>query len=345
MRRRRGVPEMTEAELREKVAEDERLRLRGRGPFEATRRFQAFIAIGGTIMERLSAGRAGAGAGLGGGPGRRPVRRRGRGRRRRGRCRGRRPSRADAGRRSPPSASIRATRTATPIAEPSWRAMPKTAVPVAKRSGGRRGGGGCRQRPQGHPDPGAAEHEAGQEGGRVLGRGADRGEDVGEAGGKGEAAGRGHRPLADPGPEAARGDREGRRHQRPRGEGEAGLQRRVAPDFGQQQDAGEQHRPEAGEEDGGGEVGEGEGADPQQRQLDHRGVVVGGAETKATTRAEGGGERAERARVRPAPFRALDDAEGEQADAERQLGGAEQVGAAVLGFADLVQGAERDAAR
>ena len=36
MRRRRGVPEMTEAELREKVAEDERLRLRGRGPFEAS---------------------------------------------------------------------------------------------------------------------------------------------------------------------------------------------------------------------------------------------------------------------------------------------------------------------
>jgi hypothetical protein len=36
MRRRRGAPEMTEAELQEKVAEDERLRLRGRGPFEAT---------------------------------------------------------------------------------------------------------------------------------------------------------------------------------------------------------------------------------------------------------------------------------------------------------------------
>jgi hypothetical protein len=35
MRRRRGVPEMTEAELQEKVAEDERLRLRGSGPFEA----------------------------------------------------------------------------------------------------------------------------------------------------------------------------------------------------------------------------------------------------------------------------------------------------------------------
>ena len=33
MRRRRGAPEMTEAELREKVAEDERLRPRGRGPF------------------------------------------------------------------------------------------------------------------------------------------------------------------------------------------------------------------------------------------------------------------------------------------------------------------------
>jgi hypothetical protein len=36
MRRRRGAPEMTEAELQEKVAEDERLRLRGRGPFGAT---------------------------------------------------------------------------------------------------------------------------------------------------------------------------------------------------------------------------------------------------------------------------------------------------------------------
>jgi hypothetical protein len=35
MRRRRGAPEMTEADLQAKVAEDEQLRLRGRGPFEA----------------------------------------------------------------------------------------------------------------------------------------------------------------------------------------------------------------------------------------------------------------------------------------------------------------------
>jgi hypothetical protein len=35
MRRRRGAPEMTEADLQRKVAEDERLRLRGRGPFES----------------------------------------------------------------------------------------------------------------------------------------------------------------------------------------------------------------------------------------------------------------------------------------------------------------------
>jgi hypothetical protein len=35
MRRRRGAPEMTEEELHASVAEDERLRLRGRGPFEA----------------------------------------------------------------------------------------------------------------------------------------------------------------------------------------------------------------------------------------------------------------------------------------------------------------------
>jgi hypothetical protein len=35
MRRRRGAPEMTEADLQASVAEDERLRLRGRGPFES----------------------------------------------------------------------------------------------------------------------------------------------------------------------------------------------------------------------------------------------------------------------------------------------------------------------
>jgi uncharacterized protein YkwD len=33
MRRRRGAPEMSEEELREKVAEDEMNRLKGRGPF------------------------------------------------------------------------------------------------------------------------------------------------------------------------------------------------------------------------------------------------------------------------------------------------------------------------
>ncbi len=33
MRRRRGAPEMTERELRQKVKEDELNRLRGRGPF------------------------------------------------------------------------------------------------------------------------------------------------------------------------------------------------------------------------------------------------------------------------------------------------------------------------
>jgi hypothetical protein len=33
IRRRRGAPEMTEEELHRSVAEDERLRLRGRGPF------------------------------------------------------------------------------------------------------------------------------------------------------------------------------------------------------------------------------------------------------------------------------------------------------------------------
>jgi hypothetical protein len=35
MRRRRGAPELTEADLDAQVAEDEAIRARGRGPFEA----------------------------------------------------------------------------------------------------------------------------------------------------------------------------------------------------------------------------------------------------------------------------------------------------------------------
>ena len=35
IRRRRGVPEMTEEDLQASVAEDERVRLRGKGPFGA----------------------------------------------------------------------------------------------------------------------------------------------------------------------------------------------------------------------------------------------------------------------------------------------------------------------
>ncbi|HEX7278813.1 MAG TPA: hypothetical protein VF255_04215 [Solirubrobacterales bacterium] len=35
IRRRRGVPEMTEEDLQASVAEDERMRMRGKGPFEA----------------------------------------------------------------------------------------------------------------------------------------------------------------------------------------------------------------------------------------------------------------------------------------------------------------------
>lgn len=36
MRRRRGAPELTEEQLHEGAAEDERLRLRGQGPFRPT---------------------------------------------------------------------------------------------------------------------------------------------------------------------------------------------------------------------------------------------------------------------------------------------------------------------
>ncbi len=207
--------------------------------------------------------------------------------------------------------------------------------PLRGQRGGDHGGQGAEH----HADAGAAEHEAGQEGARVFRAGADRGEDVGEAGGEGQATGDDHRPLTDPGAEPAGWDREGRCHQRAGGEGEAGLQRRVAPDLGQHQDSGEQHRSEAGEEDRRRQVAEGEGADPQQWQLDHRRVMLGGAADEGDDQGDRAGEAGQGPRVGPAPVGALDDPEGEQGDAEGQLGGAEQVGAAVFGLADLTQGA------
>lgn len=71
-------------------------------------------------------------------------------------------------------------------------------------------------------------------------------------------------------------------------------------------------------------------------------MVAGGADDEGDDESDGAGEAGEVTRVRPAPVGALDDAERKQADPERQLGGAEQVGAAVLGFAHLLQYAGRD---
>ena len=154
MRRRRGAAELTEADIEARVR-------RGRA-LESW----AYAAAAEGGRPRAAAGAFGPrreGEGEGGGA---EARRRGRTTSRvRSPCS-----------RSPPAESTRATRTATPIAEPSWRAMPKTADPGGEAPGRQRRGRRRRERPQGQADADAAEHEGGQEGRRVFGLRADRGE-------------------------------------------------------------------------------------------------------------------------------------------------------------------------
>ncbi len=171
----------------------------------------------------------------------------------------------------------------------------------------RRGQGGGRSRREGaehHAEPGTGEQPARQERGRVLAGGANGGEEVDEAGGERQPTGGGDRALADMTAEPPGGSREDGRDRWGGREGEPRRQRRVAPDVGQQQDAGEEHRSEAGKEDRHSEVGEREGADAQQWQLDHRRSVARGAPQEEGDQDHRAGKRGERPLVGPAPVRA-----------------------------------------
>jgi hypothetical protein len=69
-------------------------------------------------------------------------------------------------------------------------------------------------------------------------------------------------------------------------------------------------------------------------------VVVGGAEDEAGDEGDRRNERSEVARVAPIPVGPLDYPQGQQSDPEGQHRRAEQVGATVFGFADLVEDAD-----
>ena len=97
------------------------------------------------------------------------------------------------------------------------------------------------------------------------------------------------------------------------------------PHLGQEQDVAQG----VGEEPAGHHerrpVRELEGADAQQRRVDHRRALARRAQREVAAQQQRHGERREHARVGPAPFRALQDREHQRGDRERQNEPAEQV--------------------
>ena len=88
------------------------------------------------------------------------------------------------------------------------------------------------------------------------------------------------------------------------------------------------------------DVRERERAHAQERRIDDRGGVRQAARPEDGEPDRGRGQRAERARVGPAPLGPLDEAEREHADGADDQARAEQVGALLRGIAALLQQAD-----
>ena len=222
-----------------------------------------------------------------------------------------------------------ATNTAIPSTAPIWRLMLTTALPVAdrcRREIGRRGRQDGRQR---EPDPGAADqHRRAGRRSRTTVRAVSRNPQSGIPRRRtSSAAGRGDpcRPTA-----SATGAGRPRRRSAPspaRRRCTAGAHRRVAPDLLHPEDAGSRFAGERHAEHDRGDVGEGEAPHPQQRRLHDRRRVVRASATRTTPSPDRGDREGDAAtdRARPAPVRALHQAEGEGADRDGEDAGAEQV--------------------
>ena len=141
------------------------------------------------------------------------------------------------------------TRTATPMAPPTWRAVWLTALPTAKRCGGSDDTAAALSTGKVSPMPRPTMSVPGQPGAEVVRRRVrPRATYQSEAGGEAGGTDGQDRPEADLRPAslpAGAGDQG--HHQRPGGDREAGPHDRVVPHPGQEQDVAEQH----GEEPGG----------------------------------------------------------------------------------------------
>ena len=174
------------------------------------------------------------------------------------------------------------------------------ADPGRELVGPQRGGRGRGEGRQHQPDAGAGEDLPRQDRGQVGGLRRRVGDEPQAAGREHEAADRAERGgLAAVG-EAAGGERGGRREQRAGRERDAGLEDRVVPHLGEEEDVAEQQAGEAGGEQQRREPGERERRHPQERELDDR--RRDGARSGAGRRRRGPPRpRRRRAPARPSP--------------------------------------------
>ena len=192
---------------------------------------------------------------------------------------------------------------------------------VGPQRGRRRGGEGR----QHQPDARAGEDLPRQDRGQVGGLRRRVGDEPQAAGREHEAADRAERGgLAAVG-EAARGERGGRREQRAGRERDAGLQDRVVPHLGEEEDVAEQQAGEAGGEQQRREPGERERRHPQERELDDRRGMARAAAQEDRAEHRRRREDAEHALV-PVPVLALGEPEREQGDRRDEHRDADQVG-------------------
>jgi hypothetical protein len=135
------------------------------------------------------------------------------------------------------------------------------------------------------------------------------------------------------------GDRAGRGERGTWRDHQAGGERGALPDAGEEQHTGEQHRGKGGEEQHGGDCGEPELADGQQRRLDDRRGVARDASRDDGQQHDRQRQQPEHARPAPPPGFALHDRGDERADGDREHAGTEEVGGRRLGVAALVEDA------
>ncbi len=192
-------------------------------------------------------------------------------------------------------------------------------------SGRRRDGRRADVRQQ-RPRTDAEHHDAGQPLAEEVWAQADDLHEPQDGAAPDQPAGDQHRAMPDALDDPARGTGHGGGDERPRRQGEPGIEHGIAPHAGQEQDVGQRVAVVACGGDDRHRVGSAEVADAQQGQVEDRRAVPATAANEHCTEGDRQDERAQRPSAGPAPFLPLDDPQHQGSGAGREQKRPEQIG-------------------